>query len=303
MVQNDTIESSNIYKCKTCDYETSRHSQFSRHLLSRKHKMNVNGTNNVPKNEWSCECGKRYRYSQGLSRHKKTCNLNIIQEPNLNKNVPKISSELIVKLITENEEMKKIMLKENLEMKRENQELRKQITVMIPLIGNTNNINNTSIKQKFNINFFLNEKCKDALTMNEFIDKIDISMKNLLVTTNEGLGNGLTNIIMDNMNKLSLYERPIHCTDKNRETIYIKNDSWEKDEDNKQINNMINKVENKQIRNINKWIEANPKYMENEILKREFIKLTTNCASSIDNCKDKIVKNVCDKVYINKDEI
>ena len=263
--------------------------------------MVENGKNKVPKNDWCCDCGKSYKHSQGLSRHKKNCNnINIMSE-NLNNNVPKISSELIIKLISENQEIKNIMLKENQEIKKENQELRKQITDMIPLIGNTNNINTNNIKQKFNINIFLNEKCKDALTMNEFVDKIDVSMKNLLVTTNHGLGSGLTNIIIDNMNKLSLYERPIHCTDKKRETIYIKNDKWEKDENNEQINDMISKVENKQIKNINKWIDAHPKYMESEQLKREFIKLTTNCADSIENCKDKIVKNVCDKVYVNKD--
>ena len=297
MVYNFSQENVYKYKCELCDFNSNNKYDYNKHLQTDKHNIKRNGISMVSndinitqKTHFNCECGKVYQFKSGLYRHRKQgCKIEKKQENKENLDM----KELVVKLITENKEIKNVMLKEN-------QELRKQITEMIPLIGNNNN-NTNNVKQKFNINIFLNEKCKDALTMNEFIDKIEISMKNLLITTNQGLGNGLTNIIMDNMNKLSLYERPIHCTDKKRETIYIKNDSWEKDEDNKQINNMIRKVENKQIRNLNKWIEANPNYMENEILKREFIKLTTNCASSIDNCKDKIVKNVCSEVFLEKE--
>ena len=106
-----------------------------------------------------------------------------------------------------------------LEMINENKELRKTITEMIPKMGNNNNNN---IKQKFNINVFLNEKCKDALSMDEFIDKIEVSMKNLLTTKEKGQVNGISNIIMENMNKLSLYERPLHCTDKKERNIICK---------------------------------------------------------------------------------
>ena len=133
-----------------------------------------------------------------------------------------------MKMIHENQELRKTMVMEN-------QDLRNQITELIPKVGNNNTINN---KQRFNINIFLNEQCKDALTMNEFIDKIKVTLENLMVTKNKGLTEGVSNIFIENMNKLSVHERPMHCTDMKRETVYIKcedddkSKKWEKDEEN-----------------------------------------------------------------------
>ena len=134
--------------------------------------------------------------------------------------------------------------------------------------------------------------------MNEFVEQIEVSMKNLLTTKDKGLGEGLSNIIIENMNKLSLYERPIHCTDKKRETLYVKNDEWEKDEKNEHINKLLKNVEHKQVKNIDQWIKEHPNYMENEQLQEEYINLIRGCTSSIDEYKDKIIKNVCDTAYI-----
>ena len=203
--------------------------------------------------------------------------------------------DLVMKLIVENQEIKSIMMKEN-------QELRKQITDLIPQIGNNNNNNTTNnVKQKFNINVFLNEKCKDAISIDQFIDTIEVSMKNLLTTKDKGLGEGLSSIIIDNMNKLSLYERPMHCTDKKRETMYIKNHEWSKDDKLEQVDKLLKRVENKQIKNIEKWTDANPNFMESEKLQEEYIKLIKGCTASIDECRGKTIKKVCDKVYIEKE--
>ena len=139
---------------------------------------------------------------------------------------------------------------------KQNSEIMKTITEMAPLIGNNNNnINN------FNINIFLNEKCKDAISMDKFIQGIEISMKNLLTTKDKGLAEGISNIFIENMNKLSLHERPLHCTDTKRETLYIKNDEWEKDNDNKQIKEKMRDVAQKQVRSLNKWTGEHPNYM------------------------------------------
>ena len=148
---------------------------------------------------------------------------------------------------------------------------------------------------------FLNEKCKDALSIDQFIDKIEVSMKNLLTTSNKGLGSGLSNIIIDNMNKLSLYERPMHCTDKKRETLYVKNNEWQKDDTKDEINKLIKRVEKKQINKIEKWCHENPKFMESEKLQDEYMKIVKGCTSSIDECSNKVIKNVCDKIYIEKE--
>ena len=110
-------------------------------------------------------------------------------------------------------------------------------------LSNNNTINT---KNKFNINVFLNEKCKDAISIDQFIEGIEISLKNLLTTKDKGQSEGISNIIIENMNRLSLYERPLHCTDKKRETLYIKNSEWEKDDTGEQINKAIKKIETKQ---------------------------------------------------------
>ena len=193
--------------------------------------------------------------------------------------------------------------KENMELRKQLLVQQKQMNELIPQIGNNNNNNNNTtnnVKQKFNINVFLNEKCKDAISMDKFIDSIEVSMKNLLTTRDKGLGEGLSSIIIDNMNKLSLYERPMHCTDKKRETMYIKNQEWTKDEKLEQINDLLRNVENKQIKNIKQWMDKHPNFLENEKLQEEYIKLVKNSTSSINECKGRAIKNVCDKVYIEK---
>jgi len=169
---------------------------------------------------------------------------------------------------------------------------------MIPKMGNNNN----NLKQKFNINVFLNEKCKDALSMDEFIDKIEISMKNLLTTKEKGQTQGISNIIMENMNKLSLYERPLHCTDKKRETLYVKNIEWEKDENKEYINKALKKVEKKQLKNIQLWLDAHPNYMNCSNQQDEFAELLRECGKSIDDNREKIIKNLCNQVYLDKED-
>ena len=226
MVINGNTERSFKFICNVCNYKSCKESQYNRHLLTAKHNMVINGNKKVPKvpkdikEQHVCKCGKEYKYIQGLSRHKKTCilkqNQNIIIETSATENY----KDIVFKLITENQEFKKIMFKENQELRKQLVEQQKQMSVMIPLIGNNNN--NTNIKQKFNINVFLNEKCKDAISIDQFIDTIEVSMKNLLTTRDKGLGEGLSSIIIDNMNKLSVYERPMHCTDKKVKPCILK---------------------------------------------------------------------------------
>ncbi len=137
--------------------------------------------------------------------------------------------------------------------------------------------------------------------MEEFINKIEISMKNLLTTKEKGQVHGISNIIIENMNKLSLYERPLHCTDKKRETLYVKNDTWEKDENKQHINKALKDVERKQMQNINVWLEEHPNYMNNSKEQEEFANLISECGKSVDDGREKIIKNVCDNVYLEKE--
>ena len=284
------------YECKLCDFKSVNKNDLTRHCKTIKHNLMINDDNNNIKTSkiiHTCKCGKIYKFKQGLFVHKKKCNYKEENNKSIEKNNKEDYKELVFKLITENQEFKKEMFKEN-------QELRKQISELIPRVGNNNNNN---IKNKFNINVFLNEKCKDALSMDEFIDKIEVTMKNLLTTKDKGLGQGLSNIIIDNINKLSLYERPMHCTDKKRETLYVKNNECEKDEKKEQISKLLNRVEEKQMKNIKKWTRKHPNYQTDNNLQKEYMDLVKSCTTSIEECKEKTIKNVCDILYIEKEYI
>tara|TARA_Y100000389_G_scaffold69001_1_gene65544 strand:+ start:5713 stop:6573 length:861 start_codon:yes stop_codon:yes gene_type:complete len=277
------------YVCEKCNYFTSKKNHYERHLLTSKHKKGQNGNENRDKkgknyekghDQLTCLCGRLFKTNSGLWKHQKKCNY-IKKENVVEDNIEDTKDnmkELVVNLINQNNE------------------LQKTIQEMIPKIGNNNNNNNN-----FNINVFLNEKCKDALSMDEFIDKIEISMKNLLITKEKGNAHGISNIIMENMNKLSLYERPMHCTDIKKETLYIKNNEWEKDINNKFINNTIKKLEIKQLKNIQLWIDNHPNYKNDDKQQEEFAKLISECGKTLNKDKQHIIKNLCNEVFINKD--
>ena len=293
MITEKEQKSSNDFCCKNCNYNTSRKSQYERHLTTDKHKrLQNNDKSGVENKKYICECGREYKYRQGLYNHRKTCKGEKKEKIKIQGENKDEMKQLVFKLISENQELKNTVLQEN-------KELRKQISELIPKVGNTINSNN---KQKFNINVFLNEKCKDAISMDEFIDKIEVSMKNLLTTKEKGQVYGISNIIMENMNKLSLYERPLHCTDKKRETLYVKNNEWEKDDSKEHINKALKKVESKQLKNLNVWLEEHPNYMNNSLEQEEFAKLMSECGKSIDDGREKIIKKLCDNVYIEKVE-
>ena len=284
-------ESSKKFCCKKCNYYTSRKSQYDRHLLTLKHEKITNDNNleqKVP-NEFICECGKKYNYLSGLSRHRKTCK-GEKKETTIIENEEKVDyKSMFLEIIKKNNEFQDLLMKQS-----------QQISELIPKVGNNNNNNTINNKNKFNINVFLNEKCKDAISMDEFIDKIEVSMKNLLTTKEKGQVYGISNIIMENMNKLSLYERPLHCTDKKRETLYVKNNEWEKDDSKEHINKALKKVESKQLKNLNVWLEEHPNYMNNSLEQEEFAKLMSECGKSIDDGREKIIKKLCDNVYLEK---
>ena len=293
------------FHCNNCYYFTDSKRDLERHLLTRKHKILTNTDQILTEksiknhdNKFKCNCGKLYKHKQSLYNHKKKCKFEENVEENVEENneiidFPIISQELIIEMVKKQQD-------QIFELTHDLKEAHKTITDLIPKIGNHNTTNN--VKQRFNINVFLNEKCKDAISMDQFIEKIEISMKNLLTTKDKGLSEGITKIIIDNMNKLSLYERPMHCTDKKRETLYIKNDEWEKDERKELINNLLKKVEHKQMKNIKQWTDKHPNYMEDDKLQDEYINLVRKCTSSVEECKEKVIKKVCDNVYLEDKE-
>ena len=219
-----------------------------------------------------------------------------------------ISKDLILKLVEENSEIKSLLFKQFETMQTQMQEqqnmMKDQINELIPRIGNNNTIN----KHKLNINIFLNEQCKDALTLEQFINKIEVTLGNLLVTKNKGLTEGVSNIIIENMNKLSLYERPLHCTDVKRETVYIKSEGllqdgnahWEKDEENKKLKQALKKVTHVQQQNLAKWVAEHPNWESNSDEQEEYMILVRNCTDELaDQKENKVIKKLCNQMHVN----
>ena len=291
-----------MFLCEKCNYKSSKKSDYDRHLRTRKHKILINTYQKAQKTPYYCLCGKQYKHAQSLYTHKKKCQFKEEEEEQKEDDNEVENKDISTAIISaeSSQDFKQMFLaamEKNNEILKIVSAQQQQIGELIPKVGNT-----TNIKQKFNINIFLNEKCKDAISMDQFIDQVQVSMKNLITTKDKGLGEGLSNIIIDNMNKLSLYERPMHCTDVKRETLYIKNNEWEKDEKKDLINELLKKVEKKQMKNIDKWTDEHPKFQENEQEQEEYIGLVRSCTGSMDQCKDKIIKKVCDNVYVNKSE-
>ena len=297
LTTENSVKFSNKFECEVCKYFTFRKSDLKKHLQSKKHIKNIklqNTTTNSQNSQnhektYNCECGKIYKHHSSLYNHKKTCNYknNNISCEVIEENLD--YKAMFLHVIKENNEFKEIMKKQQ-----------DQISELIPKVGNNNN--NTT-NNKFNINVFLNEQCKDAMSINEFVKSIEISLKNLLTTKTKGLGIGLNDIINENMNKLSIYERPIHCTDKKRETLYVKHDNWEKDIDKKETTKMLKGLQLQQIKNLHKFKESHPNYEEDDDLKHEYMILVNKCTKPLSESEKKLFKNLCDNTYIKDEEL
>ena len=291
--------------CVKCNFNTSHKSKYDRHILTRKHKMLTNPDEKSHEPFFVCECGKKYKHRQSLSVHKKKCTFNndnnqiIEYNQDVTSNDNKELKGLVCKLITENNEIKNTIIKEHNELIKENKELRAQVSELIPKVGNNNTTNNIQNNNKLSINVFLNEKCKDAINMKDFIKSIEISLEHLDFTNKKGLADGLSKSIIDNMNKLSVYERPLHCTDIKRETLYIKDDNeWSKDSSREKIKHAIKKASSKNYNALQEWKTENPDFMENDLKQEYFTKTITTIGKSVENIDTKVIKNLCKETYV-----
>tara|TARA_Y100000389_G_C17439386_1_gene507626 strand:- start:438 stop:1397 length:960 start_codon:yes stop_codon:yes gene_type:complete len=314
----DNEKMPDFYYCEKCDFKCIKKSNYEAHLLTRKHNYGNNDNKKMPKNAaaiYICNlCNKEYKFASGLSRHKKKCFENselcepIIKENIINNNiinnniVNSLSKDMIVDLIKENSEIKELICKQSEKIEEQN----KQITQLLPKINNTTNINNhitnnANVKQKFNINIFLNEHCKDALNMNEFINQIEVSLDQLDITKSKGLAEGLSNVLIESISKLSLYERPLHCTDIKRETLYIKNNnSWEKDSNKTKIKKAIKDASNKQYKTLQQWTQENPDLDKNDKKQEYFAKTISAIGKDSNKIEDKVIKKICSNTYLKE---
>ena len=236
---------SNKFCCEKCNYITDRKSNFATHMTSAKHLKELNGTNfkQTLSNKFECEvCNRLYATSSGLWKHHQKCMAEEeIKKPIADANEP-TDKDLIMLLIKENSELKNMMMKvlENGTMQ------------------NSHNTNNSHNKA-FNLQFFLNETCKDAMNITDFVESIKLQLSDLERVGELGYVEGISNIIVKNLKDLDVTQRPVHCTDQKRETMYVKDeDKWEKDEEQKKMHKMVRKVADKNARMLPKFKEAHP---------------------------------------------
>ena len=308
------------YYCEYCHYSTSRKSSYDEHILSTKHQKSMIGNQNLHKicNEYVClNCNKKYKDNSGLWRHKKKCKppehtVNVLEkETNNSKNTnteqnleQKIDIYDLVKfLMKENSDIKHMMIEQQSKMMEQ-----QSIVLEIAKNGTHNNNSHTtnSHNKAFNLQFFLNETCKDAMNINDFVESIQLQVSDLENVGEVGFVEGISNIIVKNLNALDITKRPIHCTDKKRETIYIKDENvWEKDESQCKMRKMIKKVVSKNQRLIPKFKEQYPDYNKyHSKTSDKYNKLIIeSMGGSGDNDaekEDKIVRNIVKNVTVDK---
>lgn len=289
-------KSSNKYICETCDYSTSRKSQFERHLATDKHKFLQVPTQEKfqPPNskQYKCGCGKVYKHSSSMYAHRKHCEFKDHSDK-INKD------ELIHLLVTQNNEMMQIL---------KNGLVNNNTTNNNNTNNNSHNTTNNVDAKTFNLNFFLNETCKDAMNISEFVSSIKVNLNDLENTGRQGYIQGISNIILKNLNDMEQNFRPIHCSDSKREVFYIKdNNEWQKEYDEKPIlTKAIKVIANENIKQIKHWINKYPDCTDPDSKKNNmYLKIVSNSMNGLTEEEshrniDRIISNVAKEVTIDK---
>jgi hypothetical protein len=290
--------------CEYCDYKCSKKSDYTKHLMTAKHLRTTNDYENVAANICS-NCKKTYSCRQNLYRHKLKCDKKSpkVADDNYTNNEAIMEESVqqtdtvntMFELIKQNQEFKELIVEQN-----------KQLIELAQKPTTTNNTINNN--QKFNLNLFLNEQCKDAINLSEFIENMELDLKDLTETSRLGYVGGISRILVNKLQELDIYKRPLHCTDVKRETLYIReNDEWSKEETSKnRISELVNKVANKNCKNIHQWTDEHPEYQIFDSPENmEYVRLTQAMLGGFGHqeCKqfkDRIIKSVIKEVMVNK---
>lgn len=330
----------NNYKCDYCQYECFQKKHIDQHMSTRKHKnmveeiekineykkkINECKENNAEpeKKEYKCiACGKVYKNMSGLCKHRHICKKKLLQkiqekeaisktihnecevessvEPTeelvTNAMPEKEKDEIIIQLLKDNESMKTFMKEQNNMLK----EMMRQInTNGSSTITTTNNI-----KQKFNINIFLNEQCKDAINMGDFIKSLKITFHDLEITRDKSLEESVSTIMLRGLKELDVYKRPIHCTDQKRDVMYIKDEEkWEKDDGNVKLKESIDTLSKKQMYTLKEWRDSDPELKTNDEKRDKFVTTLNHVCTPIPETSGKrLIKTIGKEIYIDKVE-
>lgn len=275
------------FECKHCNYYCQTIFLYKQHCATKKHKKMVGNLVNEEINQHICSCGKKYSHIQSYKRHIQICNKEIVTKNKHSRNIDVELRTAITNLISQNQN---ILL--------ENKEMREIVKEMIPKIGNT------VINNKFNLQIFLNEKCKDAINLTEFVQNLTLNLDDLNNTRRDGYVSGITNIFVKGLRELELHKRPIHCCDLKREVLYVRdNNEWGKEGNNKEhIKGAINIVAKKQIGLIKLWERNNPNWSNTDKGAEQYIKMIRYItdAGTHNNSDDKIIRTIAKEVFIEK---
>jgi len=323
------------YFCNECNFNSSNKKDFTRHLTTRKHNDGKDGSigsnemeawkQEIPiivnRNIFNCiNCNKTYMSRGSLWKHNQKCKINNNEntiEPVENKIMTDaitkpetFTNDMILELIKQNKELQNTLIEQSAAIMEQNTKLVEMTSKGQTNINNTNS-NNTTNNNQFNINFFLNEQCKNAINIVDFLNSLQVQIQDLEKTGKLGYVEGISSIFLKGLRELNVYQRPIHCTDLKRETVYVKdNDTWEKDSGEKtKLKNAIKLIAKKNLKTLPKWQQENPDFITLDTKENnDYLKIALNSLGGQDEEEDekftgKIIRNVLKDVVIDKTEI
>jgi len=323
MTTKTKIISAGQYFCEDCDYTTSKKCNYDHHILTRKHIMTTSGLQNQSASI-VCDCGKSFSCRQNIHRHKKKCSVITppVEIPSHPSSAPPTHSStedmqmnLILELVKQNQEFKNLIIQQSNQMMEQNSQMMEQNKTIIEVAKNSqgNNNNNTlshnnNNNKTFNLQFFLNETCKDAMNMKDFIQSLEMSLPELEKMGEVGFAEGMSRVFVNRLNSLDVTQRPIHCSDAKREIIHIKDDNkWERDNANlDRLRKIIKQLTHKNILRVDDWKRANPGCTEYNSRKNDqYLKLNIEAIGPIDEADvkrdfGKIFRRVAESTTIDK---
>ena len=316
MTEKDTKQAEK-FRCEKCDFNTSNRRNYEKHLFTRKHKNNdkMMSNDDIEKSSlYLCDCGKVYRHRQGLHFHKKTCTQsqsdtipteNIIVVQHNDQNHISILTSMVMEIAKSNLDLQR----QSAEVQKQSAEVQKQLLDICkniqPSFNNNSNNTNTNTNT-FNMQVFLNEECKDAINLSDFVNSFEVQMEDLESIGILGYTTGLSNMIIKELKLLDVYKRPFHCSDARREIFYVKdNNVWERETpDNSSVKKAIRGVTRKNMGKLYDWRDEHPDYMDSDSINNDiYIQLlleTCGGRGDTETNENKIFKNIIKEVLIKK---
>jgi len=284
------------FVCESCNYKCNKQSEINKHNSTRKHKNLQNPTLETTSKSHICKCGNVYKHSSTFYTHRKKCEFtsSITTSPTTNTIINETDPAIMEKMFT--------MFTQ---MMTHNQDFMQNVIGKVQGINTNSHNSNNNNTNHFNIHMFLNDHCKNAMNISDFIKSLPITAQHYENTKDNGLTDTLTNLMVDGLNSMEVVERPIHCTDKKRKVMYVKDDDkWDKDDDNNLILKNLKDLSVLHGQNLKLWQEKNPKYETVEKLQVELTNIISELYTNILEERkpiNKFINTLTNSTYLNDD--